>query len=47
MKKESFDPVATSRRQVSEVVNVKAEADIEDIKGKWVMEMLSNYETSI
>ena len=39
MKKELFDPVATGGRHISEVVNVKAEVDIEDIKGGWVMEI--------
>lgn len=39
MKKELFDPGAIGGRRVSEVVNVKAEVDIEDIKGRWVMEI--------
>lgn len=33
VKKELFDPGAIGGRRVSEVVNVKAEVDIEDIKG--------------
>jgi hypothetical protein len=39
VKKELFDPGAIGGRRVSEVVNVKAEVDIEDIKGRWVMEI--------